>query len=169
MIDNAILLKNTKLKGTDFLDNLEKIPLTIQENNLDLIKSEGYLTVTSIGDTLKDWYLNWLQLNPGERIDRVLLLDTETTHLNGFACSIALIEYSMEDKVIVDKYYSVINPLVPIDPESSAIHGLYQKDVENAPTFADIFTEIEAFLLRTDMSIAFNAIFCRHFFLPFLH
>ncbi len=159
MIDNAILLKNTKLKGTDFLDNLEKIPLTIQENNLDLIKSEGYLTVTSIGDTLKDWYLNWLQLNPGERIDRVLLLDTETTHLNGFACSIALIEYSMEDKVIVDKYYSVINPLVPIDPESSAIHGLYQKDVENAPTFADIFTEIEAFLLRTDMSIAFNAIY----------
>lgn len=158
MIDNAILLKPLSI-DSKFLDYLESLPKTISDNNLALIQNEGYITISQMGETLKDWYLNWLLLNPGERIDKVLLLDTETTHLNGFACSIALIEYSMENKVILNKYYTLINPLVKIDPESTKIHGITQEMVVNAPTFKDVFSEIEEFLKTTDMLIAFNAIY----------
>lgn len=158
MIDNAILLKPLSI-DSKFLDYLEYLPKTISDNNLALIQNEGYLTISQMGETLKDWYLNWLLLNPGERIDKVLLLDTETTHLNGFACSIALIEYSMENKFILNKYYTLINPLVKIDPESTKIHGITQEMVVNAPTFKDVFSEIEEFLKTTDMLIAFNAIY----------
>lgn len=159
MIDNAILLKNTKLSSSSLLDFIESMPQTISDNNLALIQDEGYLTVTCIGDNLKEWYLNWLNLQPGERIDIVLLLDTETTHLNGFACSIALIEYSLEQKVILNKYYTLINPQVIIDPEASKVHNIFAKDVENAPLFTDIVNDIESFTNRADMLIAFNAIY----------
>ncbi len=159
MIDNAILLKNIKLSSSSLIDALDSMPVSISDNNLALIKDEGYFSVTSIGDTLHDWYLNWLNLQPGERIDTVLLLDTETTHLNGFACSIALIEYSLEQKMILNKYYTLINPEVIIDPEASKVHNIFAKDVENAPIFKDILNDIEAFTNRSDMLIAFNAIY----------
>jgi len=34
------------------------------------------------------------------------------------------------------------NPGIPIPPESSAIHGIYDKDVENEPTFKEKATEL---------------------------
>ena len=34
-----------------------------------------------------------------------------------------------------DKYTKRINPTVPIPPSSSAIHGIYDKDVATAPSF----------------------------------
>ena len=45
-----------------------------------------------------------------------------------------------------------INPTIPIPTEVSLIHGIYDKDVENEPTFKSIAKTIQAFLEGCDLA-----------------
>jgi len=45
-----------------------------------------------------------------------------------------------------------MNPGIPIPPESSAIHGIKQADVEGKPLFKDLAVEISAFLNGCDLA-----------------
>lgn len=45
-----------------------------------------------------------------------------------------------------------INPEMPIPLQSSLIHGIYDKDVVNEPTFADLAQEISAFFADSDLA-----------------
>lgn len=45
-----------------------------------------------------------------------------------------------------------VNPGVPIPKEVSEIHGIYDEDVKDAPTFKDILPELEAFLENCDFA-----------------
>lgn len=49
-----------------------------------------------------------------------------------------------------------VNPEMPIPKESSAIHGIYDEDVENAPTFKDIAPKIMEMISGTDLG-GFNS------------
>ena len=44
-----------------------------------------------------------------------------------------------------------INPEIPIPPETSAIHGIFDADVADAPTFKAIAHELKDFLLNCDL------------------
>ncbi|KAA5535058.1 3'-5' exonuclease [Taibaiella lutea] len=44
-----------------------------------------------------------------------------------------------------------INPEMPIPAESSAIHGIYDADIADAPTFKDIAHELKQFLHNCDL------------------
>lgn len=44
-----------------------------------------------------------------------------------------------------------LNPEIPIPEESSMIHGIYDKDVKDQPTFADVAREILKFLDKCDL------------------
>lgn len=46
----------------------------------------------------------------------------------------------------------LINPGMPIPPESSMIHGIYDKDVENAPSFREIAKNLANFLKGCDLA-----------------
>ena len=46
----------------------------------------------------------------------------------------------------------LLNPGVPIPPETTAIHGITDDIVKNCPTFADAAAEIEAFFRGCDLS-----------------
>jgi DNA polymerase-3 subunit epsilon len=100
-----------------------------------------------------------LLINEEERVNKILLLDTETNDLNGFAVSIALIQLDLASKKIDRTYYKVINPKAYINPESIEIHGITPEMVENAPTFQDIFEEVDEFVRSSDLLCAFNAIY----------
>lgn len=50
----------------------------------------------------------------------------------------------------------LLNPTVPIPPETTAIHGIADEDVKNCPTFAERAKEIFAFFDGCDLS-GFNA------------
>ena len=50
----------------------------------------------------------------------------------------------------------LLNPGVPIPPETTAIHGITDDIVKDCPTFADAAAEIEAFFRDCDLS-GFNA------------
>jgi DNA polymerase-3 subunit epsilon len=44
-----------------------------------------------------------------------------------------------------------INPTVPIPPETSMIHGIYDEDVKDAPTFRNIAKSLSSFLEGSDL------------------
>lgn len=84
-----------------------------------------------------------------------LFLDFETSTLGGYAVELAIID--AQENVLFNER---INPQVPIDPEASAIHGIHDDNVCNAPTFAERHEKI-CELLRGRMVVAYNARFDR--------
>ncbi|MEY3399389.1 MAG: hypothetical protein RL220_1983 [Bacteroidota bacterium] len=58
----------------------------------------------------------------------------------------------------------LINPGVPIPIEASLVHGVYDKDVANAPSFQDVAPKIFKFLFDCDLG-GFN---CNKFDIPLL-
>ncbi|MBS3807532.1 MAG: 3'-5' exonuclease [Bacteroidales bacterium] len=57
-----------------------------------------------------------------------------------------------------------INPTIPIDPKSTAIHGITDEDVKDAPTFQEVAKNIQQFLEGCDLA-GFNS---NRFDLPLL-
>ena len=55
------------------------------------------------------------------------------------------------------KKYTRINPTIPIPAETSLIHGIYDKDVKDSPTFKQIASELLKFLEGCDLA-GFNII-----------
>lgn len=52
----------------------------------------------------------------------------------------------------VQRKATLINPMMPIPPESSAIHGIFDADVQGKPAFKDVAKEYARFLEGTDLS-----------------
>ncbi|QDH80824.1 3'-5' exonuclease [Echinicola soli] len=50
-----------------------------------------------------------------------------------------------------------INPTIPIPKEVSLIHGIYDKDIKDAPTFKDVAKELHQFLEGADLA-GFNVL-----------
>lgn len=70
-----------------------------------------------------------------------LILDTETTSLDGFMVQIGIL--ALDGTVLLD---TLINPQAPISEESQRIHGISERDVVTAPTFAELADQITAIL-----------------------
>ena len=66
--------------------------------------------------------------------------------------------------IIVDRFNWLIHPGRPIPPESSAIHGITDVDVEGKPAFAELAYEIVG-CLKGAIPAAYNADFDRSFVL----
>lgn len=52
---------------------------------------------------------------------------------------------------------TLVNPTIPIPKETSVIHGIYDKDVKDAPTFKTLSKELHQFLLGADLA-GFNVL-----------
>lgn len=50
----------------------------------------------------------------------------------------------------------VVNPTIPIPKEASEIHGIYDKDVIDKPTFKDIASQVDEFMAHCDIG-GFNS------------
>lgn len=55
-----------------------------------------------------------------------------------------------------EKLERLLNPTIPIPPETTAIHGISNETVKDCPTFADVADEIYAFFEGCDIS-GFNS------------
>jgi DNA polymerase-3 subunit epsilon len=51
-----------------------------------------------------------------------------------------------------EEYERRVNPSVPIPVESSLIHGIYDKDIKDSPTFKDIAGEVAEFIGNADLA-----------------
>lgn len=85
-------------------------------------------------------------------------LDLETTGIN--VSSDRIVEISVlkiNPNGSEEWLISRINPEMPIPPKSTAIHGITDEDVADAPKFREIAKNLAAFLEGTDLA-GFNAI-----------
>ena len=88
------------------------------------------------------------------QLDKPLVFfDLETTGIN--TGTDRIVEISMF-KVFPDGKKETrtmrLNPGIPIPPEASAVHGIYDKDVADAPTFKQVAAELRAFLENCDLA-----------------
>lgn len=74
--------------------------------------------------------------------------DVETTGLSAWdghrVCEIALLRFL--HGTVVNSLVSLVNPLRPVSPGASAVNGITTAMVAGAPTFAELFPRILAFL-----------------------
>ncbi len=63
-----------------------------------------------------------------------------------------------------DSLHMFLNPGIPIDPRATAVHGIRDEDVADAPTFADIARQLALFLEGCDLA-GYN---CNRFDVPML-
>jgi DNA polymerase III subunit epsilon len=84
--------------------------------------------------------------------------DLETTGINTAhdrILEIAVIKMMPNGEIL--RKSNVLNPTIPIPPESSAIHGIRQEDVEGKPTFKEVAKEYAKFLEGADLA-GFNVL-----------
>lgn len=85
------------------------------------------------------------------------IFDLETTGLNitkDRIVEIAVIKVYIDGSE--EHFTKRVNPEIPIPEETSLIHGIYDKDVKDAPTFAQIAEELVAFLGDADL-VGYNS------------
>ena len=88
----------------------------------------------------------------------IAFLDLETTGINVSGDRIVEISVLKIDPNGSEEWLvSRINPEMPIPPKSTAIHGISDEDVADAPKFGEIAKNLAAFLEGTDLA-GFNAI-----------
>lgn len=79
--------------------------------------------------------------------------DLETTGINvtkDRIVEISILKVSPDGKK--ENYTRKVNPTIPIPKESSEIHGIWDKDVANEPTFKELAEEIKAFFADADLA-----------------
>ena len=64
----------------------------------------------------------------------------------------------IEDGAIVDSFYSLVDPETHFDPFNVQLTGISAQAVRNAPTFPQVWTQIEP-LLSSGLPAAHNAVF----------
>jgi DNA polymerase-3 subunit epsilon len=103
-------------------------------------------------------YLSELYGIPKEfRMNRVVCFDTETTsNFNGYAVSIALILYNIDEEKVEDSFYQLINPLADISYDAQEVHGISYDDIKNEETFESLEKRISSFFERSDMIVGHN-------------
>ena len=83
----------------------------------------------------------------------LVFIDLETTGINialDRIIEIAIIKI-LPDKTKTVKH-KLINPQMPIPAGSSAVHGITDEDVKNAPTFKEVANELKQFIDNADLS-----------------
>jgi DNA polymerase-3 subunit epsilon len=82
----------------------------------------------------------------------IVFFDIESTGLNPVTDRI--IEISMlkiHPDGREDEKTFLLNPTIPIPEESSAVHGILDKDVEKQPTFKEVAAQVQAFIKGCDL------------------
>jgi DNA polymerase III epsilon subunit family exonuclease len=87
-----------------------------------------------------------------------VVFDTETT---GLAATDRIVEIAcarVESGRVVDKFEMLVNPEMSIPPAASGVHGIYDRDVANAPLIAEVIEAFRRFVGAYPL-VAHNAAF----------
>ena len=82
-----------------------------------------------------------------------LILDTETTGLNGEICEIAVID--LAGNILIN---TLVKPTISIPEDVVRIHGISDEAVKDVPTFKELFPELER-VLRDRVVFVYNVEF----------
>jgi DNA polymerase III subunit epsilon len=102
--------------------------------------------------------LFFIFLKGDEKMD-FIAIDFEIANSNyNSACSMGLV-FVQNNQIIDEKYYVIKPPKMELDEEMSKVHGLTIEDLENAPTFDEVWNEISHYFHEENYIIAHNAQF----------
>jgi DNA polymerase-3 subunit epsilon len=88
----------------------------------------------------------------------IAFIDLETTGINVASDRIVEISVLKINPNRKEEWLTTrVNPGMPIPPKSTAIHGITDKDIADAPSFKEIAKNLAAFLEGTDLA-GFNAV-----------
>lgn len=87
-----------------------------------------------------------------------VLLDTETTGLDGDAELVEIGIIDIRGSVLIDQ---LVRPQSPIPAEVSAIHGINADTVAGAPTWDQVYGDVASILNRASRVVVYNAEFDR--------
>lgn len=91
---------------------------------------------------------------------KILYLDFETTGLETGKDRIVELAFILEeDGVEIERWQNLINPNRPIPSEVTAIHGIKDSDVKDAPSFQDLVDRIEKVVHNCDVFAGYNVLF----------
>ena len=101
-----------------------------------------------------------LQLLHAEQLDvaleRYVTFDLETTDKDVEVCGVVEVgAVRVVQGEIVERFHTLVQPYRPITPGASAVHGYTDGDVRDAPSFAEVWPELRAFV-GDDILIAHN-------------
>jgi DNA polymerase-3 subunit epsilon len=95
--------------------------------------------------------------------EKLFFFDLETTGLDIDTCGIVQVAFKQYEKADADgnrweaSDSIVLNPLQPIDPKASAVHGFYDEDVADKPTF-DIYADTLYALANDAIWVGYNIV-----------
>lgn len=92
---------------------------------------------------------------------RYCIIDTETTGLHTTSSVVSVAVLVMVKGVVVETFYSLINPFVPIPFESSLIHKITDEDVKNSPCLSEVMPKINGMIKGCVAIVAHNGAFDR--------
>ncbi len=91
---------------------------------------------------------------PKELLGYVAVFDTETAILGDHVIEVG---FSTFRNAKLDREWgSFVKNMIPIDPDASKVHNIYENDLIDAPTFAEIGWFIHNQLSVADIHIAYN-------------
>ena len=88
------------------------------------------------------------------RPELACVLDTETTSLSGEPVEIAVVDLAGE--VL---FNSLIRPKYPVEPGARAVHGITDSELEQAPTLAEAWPDLQRVLAGRTTILTYNADF----------
>ncbi|MBY8191432.1 3'-5' exonuclease [Vibrio fluvialis] len=77
-------------------------------------------------------------------LSNAVILDTETTGLDSSARIVEISLINAESGLIL--YSGLVNPMIQIPAEATAIHGITNEDVADKPTFDVVWNEIKGLI-----------------------
>ncbi len=83
----------------------------------------------------------------------IAFIDLETTGVNIASdriVEISILKLMPDDSTVTETYR--VNPTIPIPADSSAIHGIFDKDVKDCPTFKDLAPKLLKTLDQCDFA-----------------
>ncbi|WP_182199925.1 3'-5' exonuclease [Paraliobacillus salinarum] len=84
-------------------------------------------------------------------------IDFETANrYRNSACAVGVVVGN--ENGVIDKYYSLINPQSPFEMQNIRVHGITEADIQEAPTFRDIWPTIKSYI-NNQVVVAHNASF----------
>lgn len=139
-----ILADKMWLADVDYSTIKTELPAKPVSKNYYLVHPEKYFEESQCGmDELMD---GKKEVAPYLKGKTFVVFDLETTGLDIGRCKIVQIgSYKIVDGKIVETFSTLVNPGCHIPEDTSAIHGLYDKDVENAPDFKEIVADFYKF------------------------
>lgn len=88
---------------------------------------------------------------------QLVAIDFETANkYRSSPCAVGIVV--ADETGIVDEFYSLINPLMDFDSFNTYVHGITERDVEDAPTFDELWPVIKPYL-SNHLVVAHNASF----------